>query len=80
MVWARFVKHLVKNSWASLERGLGVLVLGDGDKGILAWLLSLLFLFEVVAGAAFIGVLLLLLLFPWCRGKLPLPVPRRKQS
>jgi hypothetical protein len=62
VVWARFVKHLVKNSRATLGRGLGVLALGIGDKGILARLLSLLFLFEVVARAAFVGVLLLLFL------------------
>jgi hypothetical protein len=61
VVWARFVEHLIKNSWASLGRGLGVLALGNDDKGILAWLLGLLF-FEVAARAAFVGVLLLLLL------------------
>jgi hypothetical protein len=61
VVRARFVKHLVKNSWAPLGRGLGVLALSDGNKGILAQLLSLFLLFEVMAGAAFIGVLLLLL-------------------
>jgi hypothetical protein len=36
VVWARFVQHLIKNSWASLGRGLGVLALGNDDKGILA--------------------------------------------
>jgi hypothetical protein len=46
-----------------LGRGLRVLALGCGDKGILVWLLGLLFLFEVVARVAFVGVLLLLLLF-----------------
>jgi hypothetical protein len=61
VVWARFVEHLIKNSRASLGRGLGVLALGNDDKGILAWLLGLLF-FEVAARAAFVGVLLLLLL------------------
>jgi hypothetical protein len=38
-------------------------VLSDSHKGILARLLSLLLLFGVVAGATFVGVLLLLLLF-----------------
>jgi hypothetical protein len=62
VVWAHIVEHLVKNSWASLRRGLGVLTLDGGDKGVLAQLFGLLFLFEVVARAAFVGVLLLLLL------------------
>jgi hypothetical protein len=62
VVWARFIKHLVKNSWATLGMGPGVLALGGGHKGILARLLSLLFLFEVAAGSTFVGVLLLLLL------------------
>jgi hypothetical protein len=62
VVQAWFIEHLVKNSWATLERGPGVIALSDSHKGILARLLSLLLLLGVTARATFIGVLLLLLL------------------
>jgi hypothetical protein len=62
VVWARFIKHLVKNSRATLGRGPKVLALDGSHKGILTRLLSLLFLLGVAARATFVGVLLLLLL------------------
>jgi hypothetical protein len=62
LVRAWLIRHLVKNSRATLRRGPRVLALGGSHKGMLARLLSLLFLLGVVARAAFIGVLLLLLL------------------
>jgi hypothetical protein len=62
VVRARSIKHLVKNSQATLGRGPGVLALDGGHKGILARLLSLLLFLGVAARAAFVSVLLLLLL------------------
>jgi hypothetical protein len=61
LVRAWFVEHFVKNSWATLRRGSGVLALSGSHKGILARLLGLLLLHGDVAGATFIGVLLSLL-------------------
>jgi hypothetical protein len=61
MVWAQFLEHLVKNSWATLKKGPGVLALGGSHKGILVQLLGLLLL-GVAVGATFIGVLPPLLL------------------
>jgi hypothetical protein len=36
VVWAWLLEHFIKNSWATLRRGSGVLALGGSHKGGLA--------------------------------------------